>query len=159
MEIGNKEIKLNKKSIIIFVIIIFIIAIIFILSRKFNIQNKLECIAIRNNETASIEEKITMLFEDDKLSKMIVYYKNAPTENFIFMLDDIYDNYDKQMSQLKNNGGYDYKIEVGDNYISSKSTIDVNKIPDETKAKIGFNNSWTYKDAKANLESHEFKCQ
>ena len=75
------------------------------------------------------------------------------------MIDDIYDNYFEQLNSLKNAGGYEYKLEKGQDFVSFESTIDLNSIPDSTKNTIGFNNEWNYKDFKDNLEKNDFICK
>lgn len=152
----DKEFNVDRRVILIGIIVLLVIAIILV---SLNKQKKLECTVIRNNATANVEEKITASFKSGKLAKLVSYYKNEPTEDFQYMLDAIYDNYNGQLTELKDAGGYDYTIELGSDFVAFESTIDINTIPDETKNKVGFNNEWTYKDVKANLEDNEFKCK
>ena len=56
-------------------------------------------------------------------------------------------------------GPYEYTITKDKNSIKFKSTIDVNKIPDETKYKVGFNGDWEYDAFRENLEKNGFNCK
>lgn len=157
IRLGNKEFNITKKEIIILIVILFLIFItIFINSNK---GKKLECNRTNSNITVNAEEKITAKFKNGNLSKLAFYYKTTPTADYQYMLDDMYDNFNNQLIALKNAGGYDYTINKGSNYVSYNSTVNINEIPDSSKEIIGYNNTWTYKDVKADLERNKFKCK
>ncbi|MEG1647903.1 MAG: hypothetical protein RR325_03975 [Bacilli bacterium] len=153
----NKEFTIKKIYLIISGVILILIILLTIFSC--NANKKLNCKSNINGSTSIIEKKYNATFKNNKLSKMVVSYKNTPTGNFQYMLNDIYENYDGQLKKLKNAGGYNYTINKGSDYVFYESEINLNKIPDSTKSAVGYNNMWTYKEFKTDLEKNGFTCK
>lgn len=156
INLQGKEIIIDKKYIVLGIIVLLAIILLLMFSKN---NNKLECVYTTSNSTANLIETYTANFENNKLSTLVVSFKNSPTKDYLSMLDAIYDNYFEQLEKLKNSGGYEYKIEKGQNFIYFESTIDLNTIPDSTKIAVGFNNEWNYEDFKNNLEKNGFNCK
>ena len=151
----DKKININKNVIIVVGILFVFIIIILSLGEK---NNSIKCTLNENNNSGNFETTITANFKNDKLDNFIYEFKNTPSTNFLDMIDSIYDNYNSQLSELKKNGGYNYELEKGSNYVYFKSDINFNKIPETTEALVKFNNEWSFKDFKENLENAGFTC-
>lgn len=151
--------KNNKNLIIILAcLIVLVIILLFTNSNK----KTLTCKSNISDETGSYNTVYKATFKNDKLNKLEVSYKNTPTDEFMSMLDDIYENYNNQLISLKNNGGYTFKIKKGDDYVLFESKINIKRIPDSTKELLGFNENWTYDEFKKDLEANKdenFKCE
>lgn len=158
LKIKDKMIVIDKKLLIgIGAIIVIVILLLMFKPSKQN--NLLTCEQNKSNATANTTERIKFYFKKNHLYKMESYYKNEPTADFQSMLQKIYDNYNSQLENLKNNGGYDYTITLGSSFVETNATIDIETIPDSTKDAVGFNADWLYNDVKKNLEENEFICK
>lgn len=153
----GREINIDKKYLMIAAVLIIVCLVLLLIPKNKSVL--MECTANKSDMFFVTEEKYVATFKSDKLDKLVISVKNNLTDNYIHMLDVLYEDYEEQLKNLKNNGGYDYKIEKGSNFISFESTVNLNKIPDSTKTLVGFNNEWNYEDFKKNLEDNDFTCK
>lgn len=117
------------------------------------------CTLKNSNDSGSFTSVYSGNFKNDQLDTLIIDYKNEPTSSYLDMIDAIYNNYERQLKELKSAGGYNYKLNKDKKYVSYKVTIDINKIPDSTKEVVGFNNEWSLEKFKKNLEDNGFECK
>lgn len=152
---GNK-ISIEKKYIIIGCLILLGIFLLLMIPKS---KNKLECTMQNSNNTGIFSRTYVATFKNNKLDNLVFELKNTPTERFIDMLDSIYNNYNSQLKDLKNAGGYEYKIEKDNNHIYYKATIKLNEIPKSTEDIIHYTKNWNYKDLKKDLENIGYTCK
>lgn len=158
IHLGNKDVEISKTYLVLG--ILFILTIILLLLKGGSSKNvELICTNLSSNTTGEFKEIYKGIFKNDKLDTLIVEYTNKPTSDYLDMIDDIYKNYDSQLTNLKEAGGYTYQISKDDKSVYFKSTIKLKDIPDSTKNLVGFNNDWNLKDFKKNLEDNKFECK
>lgn len=150
----GKEINIDKRYIVISCILLFALLLILLLPKN----NKLDCVLDSSNSTGDFHRTYTATFEKGKLNTLIFELKNEPSDNYMDMINAIYDNYQNQLTTLKNAGGYDFDLKKGTDYVSYKVTIDLNEIPESTENIINYSKDWNYKDFKKDLESVGYKC-
>lgn len=155
LRFSNKEITINKLLIVIIVVLFIAIILIAIFPKN----EKIVCTKKETLNSEHLTEIYTGIFKKNKLKTLIVDFEKKLTADYEDTIDYLYTDYSKQLEQLKNKGGYKYTIKKNNDSVSFKSTIDVNKIPDETKYKVGFNGDWEYDAFRENLEKNGFNCK
>ncbi len=158
IKIKDKEINIEKKYLIVLGSVVLLLILLNIWSIFFK-PTILICTLEKSSISANTVEKVNFEFKNNSLKNMYVYYKNTPTSDYLYMLEAIYNNYNNQLETLKNNGGYDYTIELGNDYVLTEANIDVSKIPQSTVNDIGFSNEWTYDRTKQDMEDNGFECK
>lgn len=157
-KLNDRIIKIDK-NILVGVGALLLLALLLLIFSLLKAKTVLTCTQSLSNSTANTTERATFYFKKNHLYQIKAYYKNEPTADFKYMMQDIYDNYKGNLEKLKANGGYDYTITLNNDSVEKSATIDINNIPDSTKDAVGFNNTWLYKDVKKNLEDHGFTCK
>ena len=148
INLGNKKLNISKTYLVLGIILVLSVILILIVGNKKN-----------SNDSGSFTSVYSGNFKNDQLDTLIIDYKNEPTSSYLDMIDAIYNNYERQLKELKSAGGYNYKLNKDKKYVSYKVTIDINKIPDSTKEVVGFNNEWSLEKFKKNLEDNGFECK
>lgn len=158
INLGNKKLNISKTYLVLGIVLVLSVILILIVGNKKN-SNSIMCTLKNSNDSGSFTTVYSGNFKNDQLNTLTIDYKNEPTSSYLYMIDDIYNNYERQLSELKSAGGYNYKLNKDKKYVSYKVTIDINKIPDSTKEVVGFNNEWSLEKFKKNLEDNGFECK
>jgi len=154
----GKDIKIDKKYIIVGIILLLFVITLIILTKSIKTTNQLRCELTEKNETGTFSQVYNATFVNNKLNKLIIELENHPSEKYMYMINDIYTNYYNQLEEFKKNGGYEYVLNKEQDYVSFKTTIYLDSIPDTTKDAINFNENWNYEDFKKDLENVKFIC-